>query len=435
MCNPFLPADSKSSTPTKTMVASARVAHLVGRGKDYGVDLEQSFRMDMETVRKRKRDIVCSFRSGSESRLQKTENLDLFMGQARFVGAKDIEITMNKTKEVKKVTGDSIFINAGCRPAPLTLPGAKDANILDSTTIMELDEVPSHLIVIGGGYVGVEFAQMFRRFGADVTIVQRASQLLGHEDSDIAEEVKKILEEDGIKIILNQKPLGVHQGSNGQVEVKVLLSGTCTRTIRGSHLLTAAGRTPNTDHLSLKAAGVEVDNRGFIMVNDNLETNVSGIYALGDVKGGPQFTHIAYDDFRIIRHNLITHPTYESYSTKGRIVPYTVFMDPQLGRVGLTEAEARKIYSSNEISVAKMPMAYVARALEMDESRGMMKAIVHTETKKILGAAILGIEGGELMSMLQIAMLGGLTYDKLQDAVFAHPTLAESLNNLWVFLK
>lgn len=390
------------STPTKTMISSARVAYLTSRGKDYGVDLEKPFQMNMGTVRKRKRDIVSSFRAGGESRLQKTENLDLFMGQARFVGSKDIEITMNATKEIKTITSDSIFINTGCRPALLDLPGADKINVLDSTSIMELDEVPSHLIVIGGGYVGVEFAQMFRRFGANVTIVQRTNQLLSHEDADIAEEVKKILAEDGIEIILNQEPLLVPRGSTGEVEVKVTLSGSCTRTIKGSHLLMAAGRSPNTDRLSPKMAGVELDSHGFIKVNEHLETNVPGIYALGDVKGGPQFTHIAYDDFRIIRHNLITHPKHEKSSIKGRMVPYTVFIDPQLGRVGLTEAEARKIYAKDEIKVAKMPMAYVARALEIDESRGVIKAIVHMETKKILGAAILGIEGGELMTMLQV---------------------------------
>lgn len=417
------------------MVASARVAYLTNRGKDYGVDLEKSFQMNMETVRKRKRDIVSSFRGGSESRLQKTDNLDLFMGQARFVSAKEIEITLNGTNEIRKITGDSIFINTGCRPAPLQLPGAEEINVLDSTSIMELGEVPSHLIVIGGGYVGVEFAQMFRRFGAKVTIVQRANQLLGREDTDIAEEVKKILVEDGIDIILNQKPLQVHRGNADEVELLVTLSGSCTRKINGSHLLTAAGRVPNTDRLSPKTAGVDLDSHGFITVNENLETSVPGIYALGDVKGGPQFTHISYDDFRIIRHNFITHPTYEKNSTKDRIVPYTVFMDPQLGRIGLTESEALKIYSKDKIKVAKMPMAYVARALEMDESRGIMKAIVHAETKNILGAAILGIEGGELMSMFQIAMMGNVTYDRLQDAVFAHPTLAESLNNLWGFLE
>jgi pyruvate/2-oxoglutarate dehydrogenase complex dihydrolipoamide dehydrogenase (E3) component len=424
-----------AQTPTKTMVASARVAYLTNRGEVYGVDLKESFKMNMETVRKRKRDIVSSFRSGNESRLQKTENLDIFMGKARFVDSKRIEITMNDTKKIKEITGDAIFINTGCRPAVLDLPGVNEIKVLDSTSIMELDAVPAHLIVIGGGYIGVEFAQMFKRFGANVTIVQRSKQMIGQEDIDIAAEVKKILTEDGIEIILDQKPLLVHQSTNGEVEVKVTLSGTCTRTIRGSHLLMAAGRSPNTDNLSPETAGVKLDSRGFIKVNEYLETNVPGICALGDVKGGPQFTHISYDDFRIIRHNHITFPTCVKLSTTDRLVPYTVFMDPQLGRVGLTEAEALKIYSKDEIKVAKMPMAFVARALEMDESRGVMKAIVHVETKKILGGAILGIEGGELMSMLQIAMMGGVTYDKLQDAVFAHPCLSESLNNLWGFLE
>ena len=276
---------------------------------------------------------------------------------------------------------------------------------------------------------------MFKRFGAKVTIIQRAPQLLGREDEDIAEEVKKILIEDGLEIILGQTPLLVQKGTTDDVEVKVTLSGTCTRTIKGSHLLTAAGRLPNTTYLSPENAGVTIDNHGFVKVNEKLETSVPGIYALGDVKGGPQFTHISYDDFRIIKHNVITSPKSVPKSTRDRLVPYTVFMDPQLGRIGLTEAEARKLYPKGEIQVAKMPMAYVARALEMDESRGMMKAIVHSNSKQILGAAILGIEGGEIMSMLQIAMMGNVAYDKLQDAVFAHPTLAESLNNLWGFLE
>lgn len=417
------------------MVASARVAHLTSRGKDYGVELEKPFHMNMETVRKRKRDIVNTFRGGSESRLQKTENLDLLMGKARFLSAKEIEVAMNDTGEVKKISGDYIFINAGCRPAPLSLPGADAVDVLDSTSIMELAEVPTHLICIGGGYVGVEFAQMFKRFGAQVTIIQRSEQLLGKEDQDIADEVKKILIEDGLDIILGQTPLEVGKGTSDEIEVKVSSSGTSSKTIKGSHLLLAAGRLPNTSYLSPEAAGINLDNHGFIKVNEKLETSVPGIYALGDIKGGPQFTHIAYDDFRIIRHNLITHATQEANTTKDRLIPYTVFMDPQLGRVGLTENEARKIYPKDEIKIAKMPMAYVARALEMDESRGVMKAIVHAQTKRILGAAILGIEGGELMTMLQIAMMGNVTYDELQDTIFAHPTLAESLNNLWGFLE
>jgi pyruvate/2-oxoglutarate dehydrogenase complex dihydrolipoamide dehydrogenase (E3) component len=283
------------------------------------------------------------------------------------------------------------------------------------------------LIVLGGGYIGLEFGQMFRRFGSAVTIVQRASQLLGREDQDVAEEVLKIMREDGIDVLLDTEAVGVERGGDGRINLTAQTPDG-PRTIAGSHLLAAAGRTPNTDSLNLAAAGIETDKGGSIKVNERLETNVPGVYALGDVKGGPQFTHISYDDFRIIRANLLEGG---DATTRDRFVPYTVYIDPQLGRVGLSESEARE--KGLNIRVAKMPMAYVARALETDESRGFMKVIVDLDTKQILGCAILGLEGGEIMSMIQIAMMGWLPYTALRDATFAHPTLAESLNNLLNF--
>jgi pyruvate/2-oxoglutarate dehydrogenase complex dihydrolipoamide dehydrogenase (E3) component len=430
---------NEGCTPTKTMVASARVAYLASRGKDYGVEMDSPFKMNMETVRKRKRDIVNSFRGGSEGRLKTQQNLDLFMGKAKFVGKKDIEVIMNGSGERKTITGETIFINAGCRPAPLKIPGADQIDVLDSTTIMELDSVPSHLVVIGGGYVGIEFAQMFHRFGSAVTVVQRSGQLLGREDSDIAEAVKSILMEDGLEILLNTNPISISKSDSGTISLEVSTDGI-TKRITASHILAAAGRNPNTDSLDISVPGLSTYGPGFIKTNNQLETNVSGIYALGDIKGGPQFTHISYDDFRIIRHNIITNPSGEPLGINDRLVPYTVFMDPQLGRVGLTETEARTKHGFaggklRNIKVAKMPMAWVARALELDESRGMMKAIVDDDTKHILGFACLGIEGGELMSMVQIAMMGGVGYDRLADAVFAHPCLSESLNNLWANLE
>jgi pyruvate/2-oxoglutarate dehydrogenase complex dihydrolipoamide dehydrogenase (E3) component len=430
---------NEGCTPTKTMVASARVAYLANRGKDYGVEIDSPFTMNMETVRKRKRDIVNSFRGGNERRLKTQQNLDLFMGKAKFVDKKDIEVTMNGSGERKTITGETIIINAGCRPAPLKIPGADQIDILNSTTIMELDSVPSHLVVIGGGYVGVEFAQMFRRFGSAVTVVQRSGQLLGREDLDIAEAVKSILVEDGLEILLNTNPISVSKSDSGTISLEVSTGGI-TKRITASHILAAAGRDPNTDSLDISVPGLSTYGPGFIKTNHQLETNVSGIYALGDIKGGPQFTHISYDDFRVIRHNLITNPSSEPLGINDRLVPYTVFMDPQLGRVGLTETEARTKHDLaggklRNIKVAKMPMAWVARALELDESRGVMKAIVDDDTKQILGFACLGIEGGELMSMVQIAMMGGVGYDRLADAVFAHPCLSESLNNLWANLE
>ncbi len=428
---------NEGCTPTKTMVASARVAYLTSRGKDYGVELVKPFKMNMETVRKRKRDIVDSFRGGNEARIKRTENLDLFMGRAKFVGKKEVEIALNDSGEKKNITGEIIFINAGCRPSPLSLPGADQVEVLNSTTVMELDTVPSHLVVIGGGYVGLEFAQMFRRFGSAVTVIQRSDQLLGKEDADIADAVKTILTEDGLEILLNSTPKSISKSDSGGLSVEIVTDGI-GKTINASHILAAAGRIPNTDTLDASAVGISTYGPGFIKTNDHLETNVAGVYALGDIGGGAQFTHISYDDFRIIRYNLLTNPPPAvPRSMKDRLVPYTVFMDPQLGRVGLTETEARALQKStgSNIKVAKMPMEYVARALEVDESRGLMKAVVDADSKQILGFACLGIEGGELMSMVQIAMMGGVGYDKLADAVFAHPCLSESLNNLWGFLE
>lgn len=412
---------NEGCTPTKTMVASARVAYLARRGADYGV-LTGDIRIDMQRVRQRKRDIVNSFRGGSQGRLEKTANLDLIFGEASFTAAKSVLVRLQNGNQ-RTFTADRIFINAGARPAVPKLDGLKDVSFLDSTSIMELDSVPEHLLVLGGGYIGLEFGQMFRRFGSRVTIVQSGVQVLRREDPDVAAEVASILKQDGIEILLNAKTERAAKSSAGiQLTVRF---GAETRTVSGSHLLVATGRVPNTDALNVAAAGVATDAKGFIRVTSKLETNVEGVYALGDINGGPAFTHISYDDFRILRTNVIEKG---SASTEGRLVPYTVFMDPQLGRIGLTEAEARM--QSKKIRVAKMPMTYVARALEVDEPRGFLKAVVDAETNQILGAAVLGIEGGEIMAMLQIAMMGRLPFAVLRDGTFAHPTLAESLNNL-----
>ncbi len=413
---------NEGCTPTKTMVASARVAYLARRGADYGVQTGP-VSVDMAVVRKRKRDIVESFRGGSQRRLEATEGLDLLMGEARFVGPKAIEVRL-QSGEVQQLSGEKIFINTGARPMLPPIEGIESVPVLNSTTIMELDTVPEHLVVLGGGYVGLEFAQMFRRFGSRVTVVQRGGQLLPREDADVAENLTDILREDGIEVLLKTTALRMAPVAQG-IEV-IVRTSEGERTLTGSHLLAAVGRIPNSDRLYLDAAGVVTDKRGFVQVNDRLETNVPGIYGLGDVKGGPEFTHISYDDFRVIRTNLLEHG---QASIKDRLLLYTVFTDPQLGRVGLTETEARE--QGRKIKVAKMPMSYVARALEVDESRGMMKAIVDAETGQILGAAVLGVEGGEVMAMFEIAMLGKLAYPVLRDGVFAHPTLAEALNNLF----
>jgi pyruvate/2-oxoglutarate dehydrogenase complex dihydrolipoamide dehydrogenase (E3) component len=407
---------NEGCTPTKTMVASGRVAYLARRAADYGVQVG-AVTVNMAKVRQRKRDIVDSFRNSGQRRIESTEGVDLLFGAASFSSAKTLEVRLN-SGATRQLSADAIFINAGARPSRPALAGIDNVPTLNSTTIMELDRVPEHLLVLGGGYVGLEFGQLFRRLGSSVTVVQRGAHLLAREDDDVADEVAAILRQDGIDVLLETDAARVEQTADGAIHLTV-------RT--GSHLLTAAGRTPNSDSLNLAAAGVQTDKHGFIQANERLETNVAGIYALGDIKGGPAFTHISYDDFRIIRTNLIEGG---SATTRQRLVPYTVFIDPQLGRVGLGEQEARA--QGRPIRVAKLPMSHVARALEVDETRGFMKAIVDAETNQILGAAVLGIEGGEVMAALQMAMMGHLPYTVLRDAVFAHPTLAESLNNLFM---
>jgi pyruvate/2-oxoglutarate dehydrogenase complex dihydrolipoamide dehydrogenase (E3) component len=414
---------NEGCTPTKTMLASGCVAYLARRGKDYGVSID-GMHIDMRRVRQRKRDIVNRFRNGSQKRLEKTANLDLIFGEASFTGPKTVSVRM-KDGTRRTLSADRILINAGARPSVPKLDGLKDVPFLDSTSIMELDAVPEHLLVLGGGYVGLEFGQLFRRLGSQVTIVQSGPQLLAGEDADVAEEVASILRQEGLDVVLNTRAQRVAKSG---VHIQLTAKGSKERRpLEGSHLLIATGRTPNTDSLNVSAGGIATDERGFIKVNAKLETNVEGVYALGDIKGGPAFTHISYDDFRILRTNLIEKG---SASIENRIVPYTLFIDPQLGRVGITESEARA--QKRKYRVAKMGMNYVARALEVDETRGFMKAIVDSESGQILGAAVLGIEGGEIMAMLQLAMMGRLPFTTLREAVFAHPTLAESLNNLFI---
>ena len=415
---------NEGCTPTKTMVASGRVAYLARRAADYGVHTGP-ISIDLEKVRQRKRDIVDKFRNGSQARIEKTLNLELIFGDARFSASSTIEVSSLDGRQLS-LSAKYVFINAGTRAARPKLDGLDDVPALDNVSIMELDTVPEHLLIVGGGYIGVEFGQLFRRFGSHVTIVQLRGQLLTGEDPDVAEEVARIFQQDGIEVLLDAKVIRVRQAEGG-IRMEVQQQGHATPlTLTGSHLLVATGRVPNSDTLNLAAAGIQTDDSGFIKVNDRLETTASSVYALGDIKGGPAFTHISYDDFRIIRANLIEK---KNASTSNRLVPYTVFIDPQLGRVGMTETEARA--QKRNIRVAKLPMTAVARALETGETRGFIKAIVDAETNQILGAAVLGIEGGEVMSAIEIAMMGKLPYTALRDGVFAHPTLAESLNNLF----
>ncbi len=414
---------NEGCTPTKTMVASSRVAYLARRAADYGVRTGP-ISVDLKKVRQRKRDIVASFRGGNESRIQKAENLELIIGEASFVAPKRLIVGLQDGSK-REITGERIFINAGTRATRPKLDGLDTVRFLDNESIMELDAVPDHLLVLGGGYIGLEFGQMFRRFGSEVTIIQSGDQLLTREDPDVAEEIAKILREDGIDVLLTAKAVRVQQFGE-QIQLQIEVAGA-SKTLSGSQLLVATGRKPNSDSLGLEVAGVETDDHGFIRVNDELQTTAEGVYALGDIKGGPAFTHISYDDFRVLRANLLEG---KSATTRDRQIPYCVFIDPQLGRIGLSESEARA--QGRNIRIAKLPMTHVARALEVDETRGFMKAVIDADTNQILGAAVLGIEGGEVMSVIETAIMGKLPYTALRDATYAHPTLSESLNNLFM---
>ena len=383
---------NEGCTPTKTMVASARVAYLARRGANYGVQTGP-IQIDMKRVRERKREIVNSFRDGSQKRLEQTRNLDLIFGTASFSSPKSVVVRAKNGTE-RELSAKKIFINAGTRASRPKLDGLDQVSYLDNVSIMELDSVPEHLLVLGGGYIGLEFGQMFRRFGSQVTIVHSREQLMAREDKDVAEEVAKILREDGVELLLNAKAERV-QSNDGKLELEVATADQ-KRTLEGTHLLVATGRVPNSDTLNLASSGIETDARGFIRTNNRLETNVESIYALGDIKGGPAFTHISYDDFRVISANVIEN---RNVTIDGRLIPYTVFIDPQLGHVGIQEFEARE--SGRMVLVAKMPMSHVARALEMDESRGFIKAIVDAKTDEILGATVLGVEAGSSWPFLK----------------------------------
>ncbi|EFX03306.1 mercuric reductase [Grosmannia clavigera kw1407] len=422
-------------TPTKTLIASGRMAHLVRRARDYGVDpgRDDVVAVDMGRVRQRQRDMVSSFHAGSEARLHKA-GVHLIRGEAAFAGPKTLHVTLagtSATSEISETTetpakttlqADRIFLNVGERPLwPNNLPGldavADRSHLLDSTSILELDVVPRHLLVVSGSYVGLEFAQLFRRLGAAVTVVQRASQLLPRDDPDVAACLTDILRGEGMTVHLSAEVV---------------------------HILLAAGRTPNTERLNLAAAGIRTTTRGHIVVDDRLATSCPDVYALGDVHGGPAFTHMAYDDYRILKANLLpsgsahTKDMTTATSLSRRLVPYVVYTDPQLGHVGLHErdlATASGHGHHRHVKTATMPMSYVARALETDETRGMMKATVDADTGDTLGFSCLGIEGGEVMAVVQAAMMGDLKWWDLEAAIWAHPSLAESLNNLWALLK
>ncbi len=403
-------------TPTKTMVASAQIAYYARNAARWGVRTGV-VSVDLPQIVARKDAIVQEFRRGKESQAGGRKNLHLYRGRARFMAAHQVEVGE------QVLESDLIFINTGTRPGFPHIAGLDTIGYLTNVSILELKDLPEHLLVLGGGYIGLEFGQMFLRFGSRVTIVHKDGQILNREDADVAGELQKALEREGMRFMLEAHTARAAR-RNGQI-ILSLDGPTGSETLYGTHLLVAAGRKPNTDNLELDKAGVGTDQHGYIKVNGRLETNVPGIWALGDVKGGPAFTHISYDDYQIVYGNLLEG---KNLSTEGRVVPYAVFSDPQLGRVGMTEKEARA--TGRKLKIGKIPMTWVARAIERDETAGLMKLVVDAETDQILGAAILATEGGELVHVLEALMLARAPYTVLKGSIYIHPTLAEGFFSL-----
>ena len=409
-------------TPTKTMVHRAQVAYYARNAQRWGV-IARGVEVDLPKIVAQKDRVVLSFREGKEKQVAQRPRIRLCRGQARFAEAHRVTVG-GETLE-----SDRILIDTGASPRIPDIPGLATAGYLTNETIMTLASVPRHLIVLGGGYIGLEFGQMFARFGSEVTIIQDSAQIVPREDPEVAAELQRALEAEKVKFLLNARATQVRK--NGEsIAVALEAADRPGSVVTGSHLLVATGRQPNTSDLGLENAGIETDGNGHIRVNGRLETNVPGVWALGDVKGGPAFTHISYNDYQIVYANLIEG---KRLSTDRRIVPYAVFTDPQLGGVGMTEKEARA--KGYELKIGKAPMSGVARAIERDETFGLMKLVVDATNDRILGATFLATDGGELVHILYTLMLGDLPYTLLKGAVYIHPTLTEGLFSLMDAVK
>jgi pyruvate/2-oxoglutarate dehydrogenase complex dihydrolipoamide dehydrogenase (E3) component len=416
---------NEGCTPTKAMIASAAVAEKARRAGDFGVNAGE-VSVDMAAVRARTHGIVRDRRDGSEERLLNTEGLDLIYGEAHFLAPGELEARIRDGDSLR-LHASLIVLDTGSRPAVPDLPGLDQVPFLDTHGMLEVEELPRRLLILGGGYVAVEYGQMMRRFGSEVTIVQRGPRLLSREDEDVSDAVGEILREDGIELYLSAQASRVSPSGEGVcLEIDTAEGG---RRITGSHLLVATGRRPNTERLQVEKVGIELEEGGHIKVDERLQTTAAGVYALGDVTGGPAFTHVSYDDYRVLRVNLLEGGR---ATTTERLIPYTVFTDPQLGRVGKTEDQARE--SGIDVRVLTLPAASVSRAGETGETRGLLKAVLDRATGRLVGAACLAAEGGELAALLQVAMLGDLPPHRLRDAIFTHPTWAESLNSLFADL-
>jgi pyruvate/2-oxoglutarate dehydrogenase complex dihydrolipoamide dehydrogenase (E3) component len=408
--------------PTKTLIASARAAHVARGAAEYGVMIDNPITVDMKKVKARKDAVVRRSNEGVEQWLKGTENLTVYQGHARFEAAHRVRVG-DDILEAEK-----IFINVGGRAAAPALPGHDRVSYFNNSTMMEVDFVPEHLIVIGGSYIGLEFAQMYRRFGSEVTIVEMAPRLIQREDIDVSQAISTILEAEGVNIRLSAECIALEKRGD-----KVAVNVDCSsgdKTVVGSHVLLAMGRVPNTDDLGLKNAGVTVDQRGYIQVDDQLHTNVPGIYALGDCNGRGAFTHTAYNDYEIVAANLLDG---DPRRVSDRITAYALYIDPPLGRAGMTEAEVRK--SGRKALLGKRPMTRVGRAVEKGETQGFMKVLIDAETKEILGASLLGIECDEVIHSILDVMYAKAPYTVIQRAMHIHPTVTELIPTMLGELK
>ncbi|HAT1658528.1 TPA: mercuric reductase [Legionella pneumophila] len=411
--------------PTKTLVQAAKVAHFCRKAKDYGLNTKLEA-IDFKAIRARKDAVVKGMREANLKQFLDS-GMDLMLGHGHFIGPKMIEVILSSPRDNQKtlhITADKIIINTGALPFIPPIMGLDKVNYYTNDSLMNADSVPQHLLIMGGGYIGLEFAQMFRRFGAEITVIEASHEFLSREDKDIAEQVLQTLSNEGIQFAIDTKINAIRQEQT-EVIVEANRQGQ-SEIIRGTALLVAVGRMANTAGLHLDKTGVELDERGFIKVNEYLETTAAGIWALGDVKGGAQFTHLSLDDYRLVKHNL-QNPQ-EKLSSQNRLIPYTVFLDPELARIGLTEAQARS--QGRPIKIAKIPAAAIPRAKTQGETIGVLKAVIDTETDLILGVSIFCAEAGEILGVIQLAMELGVPYQKLRDMMFAHPTLVEGIN-LW----
>jgi len=408
--------------PSKNEIHSAKVADLTHQATKFGIPAS-SGSSDMATVRLRKREMVENLIAMHLERYKAT-GAELVMGEAKFTAPKTLDVHLNDGSGSRTLTAERIFLNLGTHASIPSVPGLREASPLTNIDLLELDRLPEHLIVIGGGYVGLEFAQAYRRFGSKVTVIQNGPQLLMGQDPDVATEILQIFASEDIDVLTSSDIVSV-QGRSGSSVHLVVRTQSGQRTVQASDILVPTGRTPNTVGIGLELAGIELDQRGYVKVNDRLETTAQNVWAIGESAGSPQFTHISLDDFRVIRDNLAGG----NRSTRDRIVPFCLFTDPQLAHVGLTETEAKR--RGVAVRVAKVPVAVVLRTRTTGETRGFLKALIDTNDNRIIGFTMIGPEAGEVMAAVQIAMLARFPYTVLRDAILTHPTMAEGLNPLF----